>query len=307
MSQNMFLLSYFLLTTCLPITLCALVIFRDSMSNWITLALLLLVSSSAIYLVFAGAWPLTSYWSIVLVLAMTLFAMVVGTRRIRRQGWARPGLITGLTGGVLLIMAAYFFVLDITALRSTRAPLESVELSFPFKDGVFAVAQGGAGPPQQTTHLGSPAQVYALDITSINAFGLSRSQLSAEDQESWLIWDEPVYSPCTGDVIWARDGIEDRLGVDRETPAGNVIAIHCNGVIIYLAHFREGTIRVATGDRVEAAQPLGTIGTSGNTGVPHLHIHAERPPFAGEFSQNDGVAITFDGRFLWKPRFIAVD
>jgi hypothetical protein len=36
-------------------------------------------------------------------------------------------------------------------------------------------------------------------------------------------------------------------------------------------------------------------------------MHAEKPPFGGEFSQNDGVAMTFDGRFLWKPGLVVLE
>jgi hypothetical protein len=307
MSWNTIFFGWFLLTSVLPVTLCALVIFRRSLSNWVTLALLLFTSLSAVYLVFAGVWTLYSYWSIVTVLVFVAWAIVVGVRRIRERDWVYPGPIAGLFGGLLLIGAAYFVILNITALQSTRTPINTVELSFPFKDGVFALAQGGAGPPQQSRHLRSPAQVYALDITRINLTGTGRTSLSAEQQETWEIWDKPVHSPCSGKVVWARDGIVDRISVDRETPAGNVIAIECEGVIVYLAHFRQGTVRPVTGDTVEIGQLLGTIGTSGNTVMPHLHIHAEKPPFGGEFSQNDGVAMTFDGRFLWKPGLVILE
>lgn len=304
MSWNMIAFGWFVLTSVVPVTLCALVIFHRSLSNWVTLALLLFTSLSAVYLVFAGVWTLYSYWSIATVLVFTTWAIIVGIQRIREREWIYPGLSASLLSGLLIIGAAYFLVLDITAIHSTRAPVDTVELSFPFNEGVFAFSQGGTGPPQQARHLLSPAQVYALDITSINLTGTGRSTLSVQQQESWEIWDKPVHSPCSGKVVWARDGIVDRIGVDRETPAGNVIAIECEGVIVYLAHFRQGTVRPSEGDAVEVGQLLGTIGTSGNTVMPHLHIHAEKPPFSGEFSQNNGVAMTFDGRFLWKPGLV---
>jgi hypothetical protein len=303
----MIFFGWFLLTSVLPVSLCALVIFHRSLSNWVTLGLLFFTSLSAVYLVFAGVWTLYSYWSIVTVLVFAVWAIVIGARRIRGRDWVYPGPVPGFFGGLLFVGAAYFVILNITALQSTRPPVDTVELSFPFKDGVFAFAQGGAGPPQQARHLSSPAQVYALDITSINWTGTARTSLSAEQQEAWEIWDKPVYSPCTGMVVWSRDGIVDRIGVDREKPAGNVIAIECEGVIVYLAHFRQGTIKAVTGNTVEIGQLLGTIGTSGNSVMPHLHMHAEKPPFGGEFSQNDGVAMTFDGRFLWKPGLVVLE
>ena len=153
--------------------------------------------------------------------------------------------------------------------------------------------------------VGTDGKVYAVDITMIGATGMSRKTLDVAAPESFLTWGKEVLSPCSGTVVWSRDGIVDRVGRDPVTPAGNVLAIACNGVIVYLAHFRRGTVQVGEGAAVVTGQLLGEIGASGNTGGPHLHIHAEEPPFAGEFSKNNGVAMTFDGRYLWRPRVLS--
>ncbi len=242
-----------------------------------------------------------------MVFVAVIWALVAGVRRLRKGTWEYPGMPASLVSGLLLAISAYFIFLDITAIGNTRPPANSVDLAFPFEDGVFAIAQGGAGRPMQGPHLQSPAQVFALDITRINVAGLGRSSLSTADQEKWAIWEEPVLSPCGGIVVFARDGIIDRVGFDRETPAGNMVAVECKGVIVLLGHFRQGSVQVITGDTVVAGQLLGAIGTSGNTIGPHLHMQAENPPFDGEFSRNDGVAMTFDGRFLWKPGLVILD
>lgn len=303
----MTLIGWLLLSAGLPIATCLLVIFRHGLSNWTTLALLLFASFGAVYSFFAGAWSIYSYWSIVAVFVFVAWAIAVGVRRLRKGTYRYPGPAASLFSGFMMAVAAYFFLLDVTALGSTQSPADTVKLDFPLENGIFAIAQGGSGAPQQARHLRSPAQVFALDITKINAVGLGRTSLSASLQETWLMWETPVFSPCSGEVVWARDGIIDRMSIDRETPAGNVVAIQCEGVIVFLAHFRQGSVRVSTGDTVRTGQSLGTIGTSGNTLGPHLHIHAEKPPLDGEFSQNDGVAMTFNGRFLWKPGLVIAD
>lgn len=301
------LIGLLLLSVGLPIAACAFVIIRKRLSNWAVLALLSFTSSGAVCLFFANAWSLISYWWIVAVIVAVIWALVSGVRRLRKGTWQYPGVVASLFSGLLLAISAYFILLDITAIGNTRPPAESVELAFPFKDGVFAIVQGGAGRPMQGPHLQSPAQVFALDITRINLAGLGRSSLSTADREKWAVWEQPVLSPCGGKVVFARDGIIDRVGVDRETPAGNMVAIECEGVIVLLGHFRQGSVQVITGDTVVTGQLLGANGTSGNTPAPHLHMHAEKPPFDGEFSRNDGVAITFDGRFLWKPGLVIMD
>ena len=65
-----------------------------------------------------------------------------------------------------------------------------------------------------------------------------------------------------------------------------------------LAHFRKDSLRVATGDLVRPGKPIGTLGGSGASDMPHLHIHAQRPrtataPFSGE-----PVPTRIDGRYL---------
>jgi hypothetical protein len=301
------LLGWWLLATGLPIFICSLVIFRRSGGNWMTLSLLALGWLGGLYSLFAGAWSYYSYWSAAAVLSFMVVAVAAALKHLRSGGWGYPGMPASMLAGMFFGLAAYFLVMDIAAVRHTRPAAPTVELAFPFEEGLFAISQGGSGPPMQSAHLGSPAQVFAVDITMLNRAGLGRDSLSSVNPESWVIWGKPVLSPCAGDVVWARDGIVDRIGRDPVTPAGNVVAIECNGVIVYLAHFRDGTVQVRKGDAVTTGQFLGEIGASGNTGGPHLHIHAEKPPFAGEFSQNDGVPMTFGGRFLWKPLVIAVD
>jgi murein DD-endopeptidase MepM/ murein hydrolase activator NlpD len=53
---------------------------------------------------------------------------------------------------------------------------------------------------------------------------------------------------------------------------------------------QQGSVAVAEGDVVREGQLLGTVGNSGNTSEPHLHIHAEK--------DGEGVPIRFGGRFL---------
>lgn len=301
------MVGWFLVAAGLPVATCLLLVLRRNLDNWMTAALLVVGTFGGIFSAFVGAWTIYSFWSIVAILACIAWAWVVALPRMRRNAWKAPGIATGLIGGALMGVGSCFFFLDVQAVRAMYPPAATVDLSFPFEQGTFAVSQGGSGPPLQMAHRSSPATRYAIDMTMINAAGISRSEFAVTDQQAWLIWDKAVLSPCSGEVVWARDGIADRISIDTVTPAGNVVAIECEGVIVYLAHLREGTVTVRSGDAVTDGQRLGSIGTSGNSGGPHLHIHAEKPPFGGELSENDGIGITFDGRFLWKPRLVTVD
>ena len=80
--------------------------------------------------------------------------------------------------------------------------------------------------------------------------------------------------------------------------AGNYVAINCGDFFVILAHLRQGSIAVATGDKVRTGAFLGQMGNSGNTSEPHLHLHAQRglpaeAPLAGE-----PLWLTINNRFL---------
>lgn len=75
------------------------------------------------------------------------------------------------------------------------------------------------------------------------------------------------------DVAQGTDGAPDVAG--RDCGNGVVIA-HDDGWETQYCHMARGSVRVRTGDRVEAGSPLGKIGLSGRTEFPHLHLSVRR-------------------------------
>ena len=45
-----------------------------------------------------------------------------------------------------------------------------------------------------------------------------------------------------------------------------------------LAHFQAGSLRAKLGDRVSQGQPLGKLGSSGDTNTPHSHYQLQSGP-----------------------------
>ncbi len=69
--------------------------------------------------------------------------------------------------------------------------------------------------------------------------------------------------------------------ISRTRMVGNSVMLDLGGgVYAFYAHFKPGSIRVKTGDRVSRGQVLGLVGNSGNSGGPHLHLHLESWPLA---------------------------
>ena len=93
--------------------------------------------------------------------------------------------------------------------------------------------------------------------------------------------------------------------VDREHLAGNHVMLRCaeanthmnSGADVLLGHLRPGSVQVRAGARVAAGDWLGSVGNSGNTGEPHLHVHAQRPGPVGAPLGGDPLPLVFGGRF----------
>ena len=112
--------------------------------------------------------------------------------------------------------------------------------------------------------------------------------------EDYYCWDAPVYAPCDGLVVVAKDGWLERprtnLRADvhnayrnatRFNPrcddvrmiTGNYVIIqYAERVFAALCHLRMGSVAVAPGQRVNTGELLGRVGHSGNSYMPHLHF-----------------------------------
>ncbi|MCF6192499.1 MAG: M23 family metallopeptidase, partial [Candidatus Hydrothermae bacterium] len=174
-----------------------------------------------------------------------------------------------------------------------------VDLHFPLRGGVYAVAHGGSNLLLNAHHP-SREQRYAPDMVKLNRLGLRAWGGLPGALSRYAVYGEPVAAPCSGTVVAAVDGLPERvpsLSVrDTLHPAGNHVVLACTfpdrTVHVVLAHLRRGSVRVSVGDTVPAGKILGRVGNSGNTTEPHLHFHACDP------ATLQGVPVTFRGRFL---------
>ena len=86
--------------------------------------------------------------------------------------------------------------------------------------------------------------------------------------------------PVGTTVTAAREGVvaeirmKSRDGQSGEGESNWVKIRHADNTIAAYSHLTEHGALVRPGDRVEAGQPIGLSGNSGNTGgLPHLHFH----------------------------------
>jgi hypothetical protein len=255
------------------------------------------------YLAFAfliGVWYWTGYplrfvWPLLL-----LGAAAASWRRVRSQ--PLPVLqrrVAWVDTGIQAVVGGIFLTLAIVAMRGYGVDEKAIDLTFPLRDGVYVVGQGGNSSILNGHQTVRP-QRHALDIVRLNRWGTRARGLYPADPARYAIFGDTIFSPCTGTVADSRDGLPDLSppARDEENVAGNYVALECGGAAVLLAHLRSGSLRVGTGDKVATGQLLGQVGNSGNTSEPHLHIHVERAPYGGERSTRPGLPMRFDGRFL---------
>jgi Peptidase family M23 len=203
---------------------------------------------------------------------------------------------------VNLLLAGWFGQSIPSILRAGSFEGQALELEFPLTGGTFLVLNGG-GSAAVNGHAVVKAQKYALDIGRVNALGFRADGILPENPDDYNIFGTTVVAPCSGEVLQTRSDLANQkaMVMDPENLLGNHVILYCGDFSILLAHLKQGSVKVAAGERVTAGQPVGQAGNTGNTSEPHLHIHAvkgrhtakEEIAFTGE-----PVPLAFHGRFL---------
>ena len=107
-------------------------------------------------------------------------------------------------------------------------------------------------------------------------------------------WGRPIYAASAGTVVLAIDGWPERDPVnlvrdlnnlfkqarklnsgsppDFQQLAGNHIIMETRDGYAVYAHAQAGSIKVSSGDKIDAGQHLANVGHSGNSTAPHLHF-----------------------------------
>lgn len=116
-----------------------------------------------------------------------------------------------------------------------------------------------------------------------------------------------VLAAAAGRVLRTRDGATDisirvtgRAAVAGRECGNGLVIDHGQGWSTQYCHLQKGSIVVAPGAIVKAGTPLGKVGLSGETEVPHLHLTVRHngtvvDPFA--YDQPSGACS--GGRSLW--------
>ncbi|MCL7750151.1 M23 family metallopeptidase [Guyparkeria hydrothermalis] len=237
--------------------------------------MLVLTSGSIMAFAFlAGSWAFTSYYlryvfpGLFAVVAVFLFFRIWHGSP---HGRARVGGITVLRASVFLL----FSVLNALAIASYYPSGETLDVDFPLGSGTYYVLQGGGSAVTNPFHALSGDR-KAVDIVKLNRFGNRADGIAPRALSAYEIFGERLHSPCQGPIDRVRAGLPDNPPghPDTEQSEGNYVVVRCDEADIFMAHLKQGSIRVAPGEVVTAGQPLAEVGNSGNSLEPHLHISA---------------------------------
>lgn len=211
---------------------------------------------------------------------------------------------------VLALCSAILATVSFRALSGRDVPDSVVNLPFPLGPGTYLVTSGGSDPivnahfltlePKTDRQRAYRGQSYAVDLIKLGDIGLRAHGWRPRDPSAYEIFGEPVLAPCSGEVLSALDGKPDMPVPEMDTSLleGNHVFIGCGTFGVLLAHFRQGSLKVAIGDVVGTGDTLGEAGNSGKSGEPHLHIHAQRIPAEGPLLSGDPLFITLSDGFL---------
>ncbi|OFX37039.1 MAG: hypothetical protein A2X08_12020 [Bacteroidetes bacterium GWA2_32_17] len=144
--------------------------------------------------------------------------------------------------------------------------------------GEWYVEQGHKG---EITHKDEWQHAWDFTIRSSD----NKTYISnGESVADYLCYNKAVIAPAYGIVEEIIDGVpENTIGnVNLNQNWGNVIVIkHADFLYSALCHLKSGSIKVIKGDYVKPGQIIASVGNSGRSPEPHLHIQLQATPFVG--------------------------
>jgi murein DD-endopeptidase len=120
---------------------------------------------------------------------------------------------------------------------------------------------------------------FAIDWIKVDDQG----RFSAGDEDivsSWYGYGADVLAVADAIVADVRDGMHEPARISQRTKhvpaedAGNYVTLRlADGHYAFYEHLKQGSIRVAIGDKVRVGEVIGHLGFSGESTGPHLHFH----------------------------------
>ena len=175
---------------------------------------------------------------------------------------------------------------------------QKTALLYPFK-GAGIITNAGVTNGGHRNRSGQ----FALDGVGLDAgYGVNIPG-GGRKSDDYAGWGRTIMAPAAGLVVRVRADRPDQPDPENSDPKffapefpnggdpGNHLVIdHGNGEFSMLAHLQADSMLVKLGERVAQGQPLGKLGSSGDTQTPHLHYQLQSGP---DIQWSDGLPCKF--------------
>lgn len=204
------------------------------------------------------------------------------------KGGSFRKIMFGLPAIIALALSCYLFPVF---LKTYPFPPEEecVVLELPF-NGTWLAGHAG-GSLATNPHSKNRFAIDFLKLGPDNRFYKEKEELVTD----FYSYNEPVFSPADAIVSQVVDSLESDLMSEPDTVniGGNFVILNIgDGKYVYFGHFKKATIALKAGDCVTVGTYIGSVGNSGNSSFPHLHMHVQNIP-----SSDPENRITFPFRF----------
>jgi murein DD-endopeptidase MepM/ murein hydrolase activator NlpD len=176
--------------------------------------------------------------------------------------------------------------------------IQKTTLIYPFK-GKGVITNAGVTNGGHRNRSGQ----FALDGVGLDSgYGVNTPN-GGKKSEDYAGWGRTIIAPADGVVVEVRSDRPDQPDPENSDPKfyapefpnggdpGNHVVIdHGNGEFSMLAHFQAGSVLVKQGEHVTQGQPLGKLGSSGDTVTPHVHYQLQSGP---DIMWSDGLPCKF--------------
>lgn len=279
----------------------------------VSLYICLIVQTLLIIIYFTGYWEFFGLKFRILYFILIEFVLFLLTiHRITlpvntSAGWA------GLSIFMVVELYLIFELFKILTVISKKEQ-NSLEITFPLKEGRFLITDGGNSKTSRLMNYHYYSKVhkrkgtnfsmkFATDIVRIDP--PLRTFLPPENRD-YPIFENPVYSPVSGTVFKVTNDIEDNMPYAGNYPynTGNTILLKDGDLFLLIGHLKKGSIMVSEGESVEQGKMIAKAGNSGFTERPHIHMQLMRSE-SDDYWFGMGVSMTYRRRNLFKNRIIS--
>lgn len=269
----------------------------------------LVLASYTVFAFLLGTWAFASFYLRYAIVALSIAAAIRSFLKIGGlPSFVEAGFWGWIGNGVAVLVSIVLIYLIVGAVQSHFYDEPPLNLSFPFKNGVYAVFEGGNGTVSSlmnyhygsSTHAGARvnrSMKYAVDLTKLSMWGNDANGILPQQNERYVVFNDVVYSPCDGEVADVVDKWPNEVPWSGKGPynVGNHILIKSGNFYVLMGHLHKGSITVKVGDQVKKGEPLAKVGNSGWTSQPHTHIQAMKIS-KDSFWMGEGLPIIFDGK-----------